>query len=269
MSIKVVIHGAAGRMGQRLVALTLEDERLELVGAIEYSGSPRQGEDAGLVAQKPPVGVFITDRFDVLAEADVVVDFSLPPALAGVVAACREHKTALVCGTTGLEDEHKALLADAASEIPLLWGPNMSVGVNLMFKVAQFMASLINEDFDIEIFEKHHRFKRDAPSGTALRLAELVAEARSLNLAEVGRYSREGDLPERPSQEIGVQSMRGGDIVGEHTLYLATPGERLELVHRATSRDIFVRGALQAGRWLVTKSPGKVYDMFDLLEDNG
>jgi 4-hydroxy-tetrahydrodipicolinate reductase len=269
MSIKVVIHGAAGRMGQRLVALTIEDERLELVGAVEYSGSPRQGQDAGIVAQKPAVGILITDKFDVLAEADVVVDFSLPPALAGLVAACREHKTALVCGTTGLEEEQKALLAEAAQDIPLLYGPNMSIGVNLMFKVAQFMASLVNEDFDIEIFEKHHRFKKDAPSGTALRLAELVAEARSLNLAEVGRYSREGDLPIRPTNEIGVQSMRGGDIVGEHTLYFATPGERLELVHRATSRDIFVRGALQAARWLASKTPGKVYDMYDLLEDNG
>lgn len=263
MSTQVIMYGAGGRMGRRIMALAIEHDAFSLVGAVEREGSPLVGQDLGVVAGLEPIQIQVQDKL-ICKPGQVVIDFSSIEAFPHVVAAVREQGGALVCGTTGLKEEQQQLLRDAAADIPVLYSPNMSVGVNLMFLLARQVAAWTGEDFDIEIVEAHHRFKRDAPSGTAMRLAEMVAEGRQVDLKETARYAREGIMPERSRQEIGIQTIRGGDIVGEHTVYFCAMGERLELTHRATSRDIFARGALRAAGWLASQKPG-FYSMFDLL----
>ncbi len=263
MSTQVIMHGAGGRMGRRIMALAIEHEAFSLVGAIERQESPWIGQDAGILAGAEPIGVSVQSTLSA-QPGQVVIDFSSLEALPKVVHAARSQGVALVCGTTGLKEEQQHHLREASKEIPVLHSPNMSVGVNLMFLLARQVAAWTGEDFDIEIVEAHHRFKRDAPSGTAMRLAEMVAEGRGVKLEETARYAREGIMPERSPQEIGIQTVRGGDIVGEHTVFFCGMGERLELTHRATSRDIFARGALRAAAWL-QEQPAGLYSMFDLL----
>lgn len=202
---------------------------------------------------------------EAVAAADVVIDFSLPATLEELLAACRAARKPLVIGTTGYDLAARDLIASAAEEIPLLLASNFSVGVNTLFWLARQATLILGPGFDLEIVETHHRLKRDAPSGTAVRLAEVLAEAREVALTDVARHGREGIVGARPAGEIGLHAVRGGDVVGEHTVLFAGDGERVELTHRASSRETFALGALRAAAWLVQQPAGRVYDMEDLL----
>ena len=263
--IRVCIIGAAGRMGRRLVALTMESEDLQLTGAVEVAGNPLLGSDAGAVAGVDAAGVKITDNLDeALKNSDAVINFST----AGVIEATRKAVAAncsVVIGTTALPDADKAILAELAQTGRIVFAPNFSVGVNLLFHLAGMVGKLL-ADYDCEIVEMHHNLKKDAPSGTAERLGEVVAAARGQAYKEVVRHGREGIPGARTKAEIGMHSLRGGDVVGDHTVVFATGGERIELTHKASSRDTFAKGALRAVRFLSDAAPGKVYDMQDVLK---
>ena len=240
---------------------------MTLVGATERAGHPALGKDAGLVAGIGELKVPIQDDLAGLlksSKAQVVADFTSPAATLGHAEACAKAKCALVIGTTGLKPEERTRLEKIAKPIPVLLAPNMSVGVNLMFHLCRIAAQVLGEGFDIEVVEAHHRLKKDAPSGTAVRLGEILAEARGWKYPAAARFHREGLVGERPDREIGMQTIRGGDIVGEHTVYFAGAGERLEIIHRATSRDILARGAIRAAKWVV-QQPAGLYSMQDLL----
>jgi len=259
-AIRIAIHGAAGRMGKRLVALGAADPALRIVAAIEMPGHPQLGQDAGLLAGIGSIGVTLTDALD--APADVVVDFSVPQAVEKLLDLCRQRRLPLVVATTGLGQQTADKLKAAAAELPLLYSPNMSLAVNLTMKLCQLAArALKDKDADVEILERHHRFKHDAPSGTALKLGELIA-------AEMGqsvhRHGRHGLVGQRPHEEIGYHAIRVGDNPGEHTIVFAMLGEMLELTVRASSRDCYAQGALAAAKFLVGKPPG-LYSMADVL----
>jgi 4-hydroxy-tetrahydrodipicolinate reductase len=263
--IKVVIAGAAGRMGSRLVSLVRDSTALTLAGALEGKSHHALGEDAGEIAGSGRAGVAITEDLSALMErGEVVVDFSSPQATLEHLRIAAQHRRAMVIGTTGFSapelDELKAL----AQRVPCVCSPNMSVGVNLIYKVIGEMAKTLGEDYDIEVIEAHHRLKKDAPSGTALKIAEVLAQAVNRDLNEVGVYARKGLIGERTKKEIGIQTIRAGDIVGDHTILFGGMGERIEVTHRASSRDTFARGALRAARWVVRQPPG-LYDMMDVL----
>ena len=260
--VRLLINGAAGRMGKHLVALAAQDPELRLVAAFERPDHPDLGKDAGAVAGIEPLGVEIAARGPV--EADVAVDFSSRESSLEMLRWCPEQGIALVVGTTGLGEEGTALLEAAARRIPCLMAPNMSLGVNLLFSLVGRVAAALGDDYDVEIIEAHHRYKRDAPSGTALRLGERVAEALGRSLEEVAVHGRHGLVGERPRPEIGFHAVRAGDIVGEHTVVFGGVGERVELRHVATSRETFARGALRAAKFLVGKPPG-AYSMADVL----
>ena len=264
--IKTVIVGAAGRMGRMLVANVAANDRFELVGATEYAGSPVLGRDAGLVAGVDALGVAITaDLAAVLAKKpDVIIDF----ATAGVreaASAAVAAGAAVVIGSTILTPEDRAefrRLADKGGRIVV--AGNMSVGVNLLFKLVKEAAQILGTDADVEIVEMHHNLKKDAPSGTAARLAEVVCEARDWSYEQDVRHGRVGVVGERTKHEIGMHSLRGGDVVGDHTVIFALNGERVELTHKASSRNTFARGALRAAEFLAGAAPG-LYDMQDVL----
>ncbi|MHA1570534.1 MAG: 4-hydroxy-tetrahydrodipicolinate reductase [Alphaproteobacteria bacterium] len=260
--IRVAINGACGRMGRRLVAMVSEEDDMGVVAALEQSGHPSLGSDAGEVAGCGKIGVPVTDALGVAA--DVAIDFSSPSSTAALATVCAEKGVALVTGTTGLSPAQKTSLATAGQKTPVLLAPNMSVGMNLLFKLAADAASALGDDYDVEIIEKHHRFKKDAPSGTALRLAEAVAQATGRHLEGCVNYGRQGQSPGRPAEEIGIHSVRAGDIVGDHTVLFSSLGERIELTHRAHTRDTFVRGAIRAARFLAGRAPG-LYEMTDVL----
>ena len=262
--INVCVIGAAGRMGRRLVALIMGSNDLQLSGAVEISGNPLLGSDAGAVAGVGNANVAITDDLaSALAVSDAVINFST----AGVVEATRMAVAAdcsCVIGTTALPDADKAALAELAKTGKIVFAPNMSVGVNLLFHLSGIVAKLL-ADYDCEIVEMHHNQKKDAPSGTAERLGEVVAAAREQAYKEVVRHGREGIVGARTASEIGMHSMRGGDVVGDHTVVFATGGERVELTHKASSRDTFAKGALRAVRFLADAPAGRIYDMQDVL----
>lgn len=263
--IKVIITGAAGRMGARLIALTKESAALTLVGAVERKGHISIGEDAGEVAGCGHTGVAISeDLSSVLPAGEVVVDFSAPEASLQHLRLATQHRRAMVLGTTGFTAGDLAELRASAHHIPCVFSPNMSVGVNLLFTVLAEMAKTLGEEYDIEVIEAHHRLKKDAPSGTALKMAEVLAKAVNRNLDQVGVYGRKGQIGERKPGEIGIQTIRAGDIVGDHTVMFGGMGERIEITHRAQSRDTFARGALRAARWVV-RQPTGLYDMIDVL----
>jgi 4-hydroxy-tetrahydrodipicolinate reductase len=266
--IRVAIPGCAGRMGRALVQAVTAAEGLELGGASEAAGSPAVGRDAGTVAGLPPLGITVTDDPGALLEhADGVIDFSLPVVTAELCPRCAEMGLPLVVGTTGLDPKQLQALRSAAKRIPIVFAPNMSVGVNVLLSLAGEAARLLGEGYDLEIVEAHHNRKVDAPSGTALRLAEVLAEAtgRSGTLEERACYGRgPGVTGPRKRTQIGIHTVRGGDIVGEHTVLLCGDGERLELTHRASSRQTFARGALRALRWAAGRAEG-FYDMQDVL----
>jgi 4-hydroxy-tetrahydrodipicolinate reductase len=268
MKRKVVVTGVAGRMGREIVRLVRAAEGLELSGAVEQPG-PAVGQDAGFVTGLgAPLGVAVQGSLaQALAgapRADVVIDFTVPEASVAHARLCAERGVALVVGSTGFTAETKAEVLAAAKRIPVVLSPNMSVGVNVLFELVRQAAKLMGPGFDVEIVELHHKHKRDAPSGTAVRLAEVAAEALGLRPQESFCFSRQGITGERPPGQIGVQTLRGGDVVGEHTVMFVGEGERVELSHRATSRAQFATGAVRAAAWLAGKTPG-CYDMTDVL----
>ena len=240
--IRVIITGAKGRMGQALLACAPSHPEIEVVGRID------QGEDLATV----------------IGRGDVVVDFSSPAATPGIAEQCAEQGKALVIGTTGLAAAAQSRITNCASHIPIVWASNFSTGVNTLFWLTRKAAEILGPDYDLEIVEMHHRLKKDAPSGTAKTLAEILAGVRQQQLAKVARHGREGWVGERTPEEIGLHAIRGGDVVGDHTVIFATPGERLELTHKAASRETFAHGALRAARWVVRQPPGH-YDMQDVL----
>jgi len=257
--VKVAVMGAAGRMGGAVIRVLAETEGLDLVAAVDRSGDG----DAGLRSGVGTLGVDFTDDVRAVDGADVVIDFSLPDAAEALFVQCAESRTSVVTGTTNLSVNAQASLDRLAALVPVVQAPNFSQGVTLLFDLAARAAELAGPAFDAEIVEMHHRHKVDAPSGTAKRLAEVVAEAKALG-TDPFVHGRSGHTGARTTGEVGVMTLRGGDVVGEHTLYLATAGERLELTHRATDRTIFARGAVRAARWVVGQSPGR-YDMRDVM----
>jgi 4-hydroxy-tetrahydrodipicolinate reductase len=261
----VVVAGAAGRMGNRLVALLQEDKELRLVAALEAPGHPALGRDAGEAAGVGRLTVPITaDAEAALGKDRILIEFSVPEAsLAHARLVARQGGRAVI-GTTGFTPAQREELAAIGRSIAILVAPNMSVGVNVAFRILADMARMLGDDYDVEIVETHHRFKKDAPSGTALRMAEVVAEALGRDLAKTAVYDRHDKLAERSRKEIGIAALRSGDVVGEHTVSFGALGERLELTHRAQSRDNFARGALRAARFIATATPG-LYSMQDVL----
>ncbi|MFB0525960.1 MAG: 4-hydroxy-tetrahydrodipicolinate reductase [bacterium] len=255
--VNVIVCGACGRMGKRIIDILSRDGETELVGAIEAKAHEALGNE---VTPK----VKVTDNLEeIIDRAEVVIDFTNPQASLKNLEVASRFKKAMVIGTTGHTEQEKKLVVEKAKTIPLLMAPNMSLGVNLLFKVVEGVAKML-KGYDVEIVEAHHNRKKDAPSGTAAKLGETIAQALNLNLMETGVYGRKGMVGPRKSQEIGVHSVRAGDIVGEHTVIFAGTGERLELTHRAHSRDCFARGAVEAAKWIVRQSPG-LYDMQDFL----
>ncbi len=263
--IKVAVTGAAGRMGGRIITLVTEAEGLEVAGAVEMAGHDKLGDDAGYVAGCGDLDIAITDSLEqALANADVLIDFTWPEVTLANAEVCARLGKAIVVGTTGLNPQQRQVIAQVAESVPVVFAPNMSIGVNVCFKLLKDMAKTLGEGFDIEIVELHHNKKKDAPSGTAVRMGEIVAEALDRDYNQVANYHREGMCGERSQQEIGMQTVRGGDIIGEHTVYFIGMGERIELTHRAMNRDMFARGALRAAGWLAGKDAG-LYDMQDVL----
>jgi len=259
--IRAAVAGACGRMGNTIIQAIGSTDGIELAGALEHQGHPQLGQVCSLPGSSP---VAITSGPESISGVDVLIDFTTPEGSLSNLEACAELGIGAVIGTTGLGEEQKEALHMFALRTPTVFSPNMSVGVNLLFRLAATAAAALGDDYDVEIVEAHHRMKKDAPSGTALGLAEVVAEALGRNLADSAVYARHGMIGERPAGEIGIQTIRAGDIVGEHTLLLAGPGERIELTHRAHSRDNFARGAVRAAVWVVGKEPG-LYSMADVL----
>jgi len=265
-TVRAVVTGVGGRMGGTVVRLIRGERGMEVVGGTEAKGSPAVGADIGELAHLPRLGISVQDNLDrVLAEskAEVVIDFTAAEASASHARVCAQRGVAIVIGSTGFTPALKSTVEDCAKKIPVVMTPNMSVGVNVMFKTAVQLAQILGDGYDVEILEAHHRMKKDAPSGTALRVAEDIAAATGRGSSNF-RFARQGQVGERPTKEIGLQTLRGGDVVGEHTVFFFGEGERLELTHRATSRDQFGRGAIRAARWVVGRPPG-LYDMLDVL----
>lgn len=261
--INIAITGASGRMGRALVQAVTQAEGLRLTGATERPGSDALGRDAGELAGVGRLGVALRDTLDGL-DFDALIDFTRPEATLGHLAFCRQHKRRLVIGTTGFDDAGKKRIAEAAKDIGIVFAPNMSVGVNLCFKLLETAARVLGDSVDVEITEAHHRYKADAPSGTALRMGEVVASALGRNLKECAVYGRQGVTGERPRSVIGFSTIRAGDIVGDHTVLFAGSGERVEIAHKAESRLTFANGALRAARWLMDRKNG-LFDMQDVL----
>lgn len=252
-------------MGRALVHAMAESRELRLTGALASPASASLGRDVGELANGRAMGVGVTSSVDeALAQAEVAIDFTVHAAVGEHVAACVRHKRALVIGTTGLPEAAHQQLRTAAATIPVLMSPNMSIGVNLLCRLAELAAQTLGEEFDAEIVEMHHRHKLDAPSGTALRIGESVAKARGTTLKDAAVYERHSQHAARRRGQIGFASLRGGDNVGEHTLVLAGNGESLSLTHRATDRLTFARGALRAAQWLPRQPPG-LYAMEDVI----
>lgn len=260
--IRIGITGVNGRMGKALVQAAQGREDLKLVSATVREGSELAGVDAGQVAGLPPLGVAVAEALS--DDVDVMIDFTLPDASLDHVAWCRQRGKRIVIGTTGFDARQRQIIEEAARDIPIVLAPNMSVGVNLCFRLVELAARTVGESSDIEIIEAHHRHKADAPSGTALRLGEKAAGALGRDLDDIAVYERHGRTGARPDGAIGFATVRAGDIVGEHTVLFAGEGERIEITHKATSRLNFAHGALRAAAWLTEKEAG-LYDMQDVL----
>jgi 4-hydroxy-tetrahydrodipicolinate reductase len=239
---KIIVTGVKGRMGRALIACAANFRELEIVGQVDA------GDDLGTV----------------IGKGDVVVDFSSHDATPGLVDLCAKNKKAVVIGTTGHSDSEKSQITNHKSKIPMVWSSNFSTGVNTLFWLTRKAAEILGTDFDLEVVEMHHRLKKDAPSGTAKSLAEILADVRKLQLEKAARHGRAGIVGERTPAEIGIHSIRGGDVVGDHTVIFASAGERIELTHKASSRETFANGALRAALWVVKQKPG-LYNMQDVL----
>lgn len=239
---KIIITGSKGRMGRALLACAPHHREIEVVGQID------QGDDLAAI----------------IGCGDVVIDFSFHTATPGIAELCAQQGKAMIIGTTGLDDAARSRIAQNASRIPVVLASNFSTGVNVLFWLTRKAAEVLGPGYDLEVVEMHHRLKKDAPSGTAHSLAAILADVRQQQLEEVARHGREGLVGERTSEEIGIHAIRGGDVVGDHTVIFATPGERVELTHKATNRDTLANGALRAALWVVKQKPG-LYDMQDVL----
>jgi len=257
----LAITGAAGRMGQRLIALATQSNQFQVVAAMDRAESPAVSRDAGEVAGVGRLGLPVTT--DLKPTPQALIDFTAPAGMRHWLAVCRDRGIAIVIGTTGLQPGDHALIDEAAADVPVLQAPNMSLGVNLLFKVAAEVAKRLGDDYDIEIVEGHHRFKKDAPSGTAMGIAEAILKATG-KTKDALVFDRHGDEAVRARGEIGMHALRIGDEVGRHTAYFAALGERLELTHVATNRDTFAHGALKAAAWLANQKPGR-YTIADVL----
>ena len=264
---RIAVMGAAGRMGKTLIdAVQQRSPVCGLTAAIVRPGSSLVGADAGELVSLGRIGVPLSASLeDVADEFDVLIDFTLPEVMLGNLAFCRQAGKAMVIGTTGLNAAQKQLLVEAAKDIPVVFASNFSVGVNLSFKLLDIAARVMGDDADIEIIEAHHRHKVDAPSGTAMRMGEVIADALGRDLQKVAVYGREGHTGAREHETIGFATVRGGDVVGDHTVLFAAEGERLEITHKASSRMTFAKGAVRAAQWLDGREPG-LYDMQDVLD---
>lgn len=261
--VRIAIPGAAGRMGQELVRTCQSTAGVETGAVSEHTDSPAIGRDSGEIAGIDPVGVLIQGSLDP-QNFDVLVDFTRPQPAMMHLQLCLQQNKAMVIGTTGFSAEEKEAISAAAKEIPVVFAPNMSVGVNLCFKLLATAAEVLGDSVDIEIIEAHHRHKVDAPSGTALGMGEVIAEALGRDLDDCAVYGREGNTGERERTTIGFSTIRAGDIVGEHTVMFASEGERIEITHKASSRATFANGAIRAAKWLAEQPPG-LYSMQDVL----
>ena len=262
--INVAINGVCGRMGLRIATLVAEDKDLELVDALEMKDHQHIGKDLSAIIGQGHNDVIISDELN--GSADVLIDFTSPDSTMEKLKACTDKGIAMVTGTTGLDSEQMEKIKIASQTIPCLFSPNMSVGVNLLFNLVESVSKILGDEADIEIIESHHRYKKDAPSGTALRLAETICSATHREMDDVVIYGRKGFSGERPQDQICVHSIRSGDIVGEHTVTFCNAGERLELVHKAQTRDSFALGSIRAAKFLAGKPPG-FYNMKDALKD--
>jgi 4-hydroxy-tetrahydrodipicolinate reductase len=263
MAIKLIVIGAAGRMGRRILSVAAESGEFDINAAIDSQDHPDIGKSFSLESPSGPIEVVLTDTFPATT-ADVAIDFSLPEAVSKTIDYCLKNNVALVSGTTGLSEQQQDNLKAAAGKIPLIYGTNMSVGMNVLFALVGKAASMLGDDYDIEIVEQHHRFKKDAPSGSALTLAENICRATGRDFPEAVVHGRHGKDAMRQKGTIGMHAVRAGDITGVHSVIFGTLGETVTLNHTANSRDTFVRGALRAAKWLVGKKPAS-YTMADVL----
>ena len=263
--IKALVTGCLGKMGTSIINIMEKIDGIELCAAVELKGHPKKGEDIGELMGFGKLGILVSDDIDECIDlCDVIIDFTNPRASSyNIKAAARKNK-AIVIGTTGFSKAEISNIRKIKKSVRCLMAPNMSVGINILNKILKDITQLLKDDYDIEIFEAHHRDKKDAPSGTAIRLAQVIAESIDRDLEKVGVFERHGIIGERTKDEIGIQTIRGGDIVGEHTVMFAGDGERIEITHKATSRDNFARGAVKAAIWICSQENG-IYEMMDVL----
>ena len=262
--MKIAIAGATGRMGRMLIETVLNSADAQLVGALEHNSCPQLGEDAGSFLGKKTGVIISSDVAAVLANAEFLIDFTRPEGTMAHLAVAEKTGTKMIIGTTGLSSEQIENLKKASSRLAIVFAPNMSVGVNATFKLLEIAAKMLNEGYDIEIVEAHHRHKVDAPSGTAVKMGEVISEALGEKLDDVAVYAREGHTGERKPGSIGFATIRGGDIVGDHTVLFAGDGERIEISHKSSSRQSYAQGSLRAARFLQNQTSG-LYDMQDVL----
>jgi len=263
--IRIGVAGAAGKMGGRIAALCREYDGLRLAGTFERTGHSEIGKDIGLISGIGETGIILQDSIgNVIDSVDVIVDFTAVASTKENLKVVSARSKAMVIGTTGFSKDDMKEIEPLLKTIPCVMASNMSLGVNLLLKTLQDVAKVLGDEYDVEIVESHHRMKKDAPSGTALKMAQVIAAAVNRNLEEVAVYSRRGIIGQRTKKEIGIQTVRAGDIVGEHTVLFGGLGERIEITHKASSRDTFARGALRAALWLKGKTAG-LYDMQDVL----
>ena len=260
----IAITGAGGRMGKTLLEAANETDGLTVSAAIERAGSSLVGVDAGELAGIGTLNVIVVDNLAEAPAFDVLIDFTRPEVTLANIAVCRKRGSAMVIGTTGFDETQKASISEASKDISIVFAPNMSVGVNLCLKLLETAAKVLGDEVDIEVIEAHHRHKVDAPSGTALRMGEVVADALGRDLKDCAVYGREGQTGERDRKTIGFETIRAGDIVGDHTVMFASMGERVEITHKASSRMTFASGAMRAALWLSDRPVG-LYDMQDVL----
>lgn len=261
--MRIAIAGANGRMGRMLIEAVLSSHDMQLTVALDHAGSEAIGKDAGAFLGKE-TGVLISDDLSQLQQADCLIDFTRPEGTMNHVAACLAHNCQLIIGTTGFSEEQKARIQQAAEQIAIVFAPNMSVGVNVTLRLIELAAKLMQEGFDAEVFEAHHRNKVDAPSGTALAMGEAIAKTWGVNLNDVADWTRYGHTGAREDGRIGFSVVRGGDIIGDHTVYFCGEGERIEITHRSSNRTTYAQGSLRAARFLKGKSHG-LYTMQDVL----
>jgi len=263
--VRAIVAGAGGRMGSRITNVIHNTEGITLKAAFEHPDSPAVGKDAGVIAGIEPLGVTVADSLDsVIDQGDVIIDFTVGEASLNHSRIAALRGKSMVIGTTGLTSEELGEVRRLSKDFPCILAPNMSVGINLLYRLVDTAARVLGDDYDVEIVEAHHRMKKDAPSGTALQLGRVIAASLDRDFEEVGLFERHGFIGERTKKEIGIQTLRAGDIVGEHTVLFGGTGERIEIVHKASNRDTFAKGAVRAALWIVDRPPG-FYDMQDVL----